>query len=59
MDPRYFRPTEVELLIGDPAKAREKLGWEATTTLAEMVAEMVISDLDIVQREANRKDRHG
>ena len=59
VDPRYFRPTEVELLIGDPAKAREKLGWEATTTLAEMVSEMVISDLDIVQREANRKDRHG
>ena len=46
-------------MIGDPAKAREKLGWEATTTLAEMVSEMVISDLDIVQREANRKDRHG
>ena len=59
VDPRSFRPTEVGLLIGDPAKAREKLGWEATTTLAEMVSEMVISDLDIVQREANRKDRHG
>ncbi len=59
VDPRYFRPTEVELLIGDPAKAKEKLGWEATTTLAEMVSEMVTSDLDVVQREANRKDRHG
>ena len=59
VDPRYFRPTEVELLIGDPAKAKEKLGWEATTTLAEMVAEMVTNDLDVVLREANRKDRHG
>jgi GDPmannose 4,6-dehydratase len=59
VDPRYFRPTEVELLIGDPAKAKEKLGWEATTTLAEIVAEMVTNDLDVVLREANRKDRHG
>lgn len=59
VDPRYFRPTEVELLIGDPTKAKEILGWEATTTLTEMVAEMVTSDLDVVQREANRKDRHG
>ena len=59
VDPRYFRPTEVELLIGDPTKAKEKLGWKATTTLAEMVSEMVTSDLDVVQREANRKDRHG
>jgi GDPmannose 4,6-dehydratase len=59
VDPRYFRPTEVELLIGDPAKAKEKLGGEATTSLTEMVAEMVTNDLDVVQREANRKDRHG
>lgn len=59
VDPRYFRPTEVELLIGDPAKAKEKLGWEATITLTEMVAEMVTNDLDVVHREANRKDRHG
>ncbi|MEJ6709835.1 MAG: GDP-mannose 4,6-dehydratase, partial [Amylibacter sp.] len=59
VDSRYFRPTEVELLIGDPAKAKEKLGWEATITLAEMVSEMVTHDLDVVQREANRRDRHG
>ena len=59
VDARYFRPTEVELLIGDPAKAKERLGWEATTSLAEMVTEMVTRDLDVVQREANRKDRHG
>jgi GDPmannose 4,6-dehydratase len=59
VDSRYFRPTEVELLIGDPTKAKEKLGWEATITLSEMVAEMVTHDLDVVQREANRRDRHG
>ncbi len=59
VDSRYFRPTEVELLIGDPTKAKEKLGWEATITLSEMVGEMVTHDLDVVQREANRRDRHG
>ena len=45
VDPRYFRPTEVELLIGDPAKAREKLGWSPTTTVRELVREMVEADL--------------
>lgn len=59
VDPQYFRPTEVDLLIGDPTKAKEKLGWEATTPLAEMITEMVTSDLDVVQREANRRDWHG
>ncbi|SOH95453.1 GDPmannose 4,6-dehydratase [Monaibacterium marinum] len=59
VDPRYFRPTEVELLIGDPSKAREKLGWSHTTSLAEMVTEMVQSDLKVVQQERARKDRHG
>jgi GDPmannose 4,6-dehydratase len=59
VDPRYFRPTEVDLLIGDPAKARQKLGWAATTTLAEMVVEMVESDLTVVRDERNRRDRHG
>ena len=59
IDPRYFRPTEVDLLIGDPAKAREKLGWSHSTSLQEMVSEMVRSDLDVVQREKNRRDRHG
>ena len=51
VDPRYFRPTEVELLIGDPAKAREKLGWMPTTTVRELVREMVEADL-ITMREA-------
>ena len=45
IDPRYFRPTEVDLLIGDPAKAREKLGWSPTTTVRELVHEMVEADL--------------
>ena len=59
VDPRYFRPTEVDLLIGDPTKAREKLDWSATITLDQMVSEMVQSDLGVVQREQDRKDRHG
>ena len=51
VDPRYFRPTEVDLLIGDPSKAKEKLGWQHTTTLDEMVREMVASDLAEMRRE--------
>lgn len=45
VDPAYFRPTEVELLIGDASKARQKLGWSPKYTLAELVKEMVVSDL--------------
>ena len=44
VDPRYFRPTEVETLLGDPTKARERLGWTPTTTFEELVREMVDSD---------------
>jgi GDPmannose 4,6-dehydratase len=51
VDPAYFRPTEVDLLIGDPTKAREQLGWTATVTFPELVAEMVKSDLDVMARE--------
>jgi GDPmannose 4,6-dehydratase len=51
IDPRYFRPTEVDLLLGDPSKARRVLGWEAQTPFEEMIAEMVRSDLEIVARE--------
>ncbi|KIH75771.1 GDPmannose 4,6-dehydratase [Geoalkalibacter ferrihydriticus] len=51
VDPRYFRPTEVETLLGDPSKAREKLGWTATTSLQELVSEMVRSDLEDAQRD--------
>ncbi|HUI94952.1 MAG TPA: GDP-mannose 4,6-dehydratase [Xanthobacteraceae bacterium] len=57
VDPRYFRPTEVDLLLGDPAKAREKLGWRHTTSFAELVKEMVVSDLAEVRRELERKNR--
>jgi GDPmannose 4,6-dehydratase len=52
VDPRYFRPAEVETLLGDPSKAHQKLGWKPTTTLAEMVAEMVRFDLDRASRSA-------
>jgi GDPmannose 4,6-dehydratase len=45
VDPRYLRPTEVDLLIGDPSKAREKLGWTATVGFHDLVAEMVAADL--------------
>jgi len=51
VDPCYFRPTEVETLLGDPSKAREKLGWTATTSLQELVSEMVRSDLENAQRD--------
>jgi GDPmannose 4,6-dehydratase len=52
IDPRYFRPAEVDLLLGDPAKAKEKLGWEATTNLEGLAAMMVEHDLALAQQEA-------
>src|SRR5450830_1043068 len=52
IDPRYYRPTEVETLLGDPTKAKEKLGWTPTTTLKELVAEMVQSDYTSAKRDA-------
>jgi len=52
VDPRYFRPTEVETLLGDPTKAKDKLGWVPQIALQEMVAEMVVSDLADAQRHA-------
>ena len=52
VDPRYFRPTEVETLLGDPTKARERLGWQPRITLEQMVAEMVRCDLRDAQRDA-------
>jgi len=51
VDPRYFRPTEVETLLGDSSKAREKLGWTPEISLDEMVAEMVREDLKIAERD--------
>lgn len=52
VDPRYYRPTEVDLLIGDPTKAKEKLGWVATTSFDDLVTDMVKSDLKVIEREA-------
>jgi GDPmannose 4,6-dehydratase len=52
VDRRYFRPTEVEILLGDATKAKQKLGWVAETNFHELVAEMVKSDLAIAQRDA-------
>lgn len=51
VDPRYYRPTEVDLLIGDAGKAFEKLGWKPKYTLAQMVKEMVASDLNLFEKE--------
>jgi GDPmannose 4,6-dehydratase len=51
IDPRYFRPTEVDLLIGDPTKAMTKLGWKPKYTLKTLVEEMVASDIDLFRRE--------
>jgi GDPmannose 4,6-dehydratase len=56
IDPRYFRPTEVEQLLGDPSKARAKLGWRHKISFKELVAEMVDSDLALLQQEAWRND---
>jgi GDPmannose 4,6-dehydratase len=56
VDPKYFRPTEVELLIGDASKAKKQLGWEPQYTLAEMVKEMVAADLEVFKKEKLLKD---
>lgn len=58
IDPRYFRPTEVDLLIGDPTKAHEKLGWSHTTSFPGLVKEMVASDMKLVKEETLRNNRH-
>jgi GDPmannose 4,6-dehydratase len=58
VDPRYFRPTEVETLLGDPAKAKAALGWVPQIALREMVTEMVVADLEEARRHALLKN-HG
>jgi len=55
IDPNYFRPTEVDLLIGDATKAKEKLNWEPKFKLAELIKEMVASDLEIYKRSLENK----
>ena len=52
VDPRYFRPAEVETLLGDPSKAREKLDWVPEITVEQMCAEMIANDLQIAKRDA-------
>ena len=52
VDPRYFRPTEVDTLLGDSSKAREKLGWEPKITVENMCKEMIKSDFNIAKQHA-------
>ena len=59
IDPKYFRPTEVDLLLGDATKARERLGWTHATPFRDMVSEMVREDLKLIARNQDRKDIHG
>jgi len=56
VDPRYFRPTEVDLLIGDPTKAHEKLGWQHETSARELAREMVLADLETMRDAPIAKD---
>jgi len=58
VDPRYFRPTEVESLLGDASKARQKLGWQPKISFGEMVKEMVLADLEVAKRDA-LVEKHG
>ena len=58
VDPRYFRPAEVETLLGDPSKAKQKLGWTPEITVQEMCAEMVLEDLKVAQQTALLR-KHG
>jgi len=58
IDPRYFRPTEVDLLLGDPTKARIELGWTHTASFSDLIADMVQSDLQTVLQEVGRNDRY-
>jgi hypothetical protein len=57
VDPRYFRPTEIDELIGDANKARQALGWAPETAFTELVAKMIKSDLKTVAAETGRNDR--
>ena len=59
VDRRYFRPTEIDDLLGDASKARRNLGWRPEISFVELVAEMVKSDLKAVAAESERKDRSG
>jgi len=58
VDPRYFRPAEVETLLGDPGKARAQLGWAPEVTFDQLVREMVDTDHEIARRDAHMR-QHG
>jgi len=58
IDPRYFRPTEVDLLIGDPSKAQQKLGWHHKIDFGSLIDEMVDCDLKLMQTEGTRRNLH-
>lgn len=58
VDPRYFRPTEVDLLLGDPTKAKHKLGWEPRVSIAELVKMMIASDMELAKRDKLLRDHH-
>jgi GDPmannose 4,6-dehydratase len=51
VDSQYFRPTEVEMLLGDPARAKEKLGWEAEFSINQLVKDMVDSDFEVITND--------
>jgi GDPmannose 4,6-dehydratase len=59
VDPMYYRPTEVDLLIGDPTKAMSQLGWKPKFDLAALVKEMVLSDLSLFNKESHIKKNRG
>jgi GDPmannose 4,6-dehydratase len=57
IDPRYFRPTEVDHLVSDPSKARQQLGWRHTVSFKALVTEMIRADIETVKMEAKRRSR--
>lgn len=57
IDPRYFRPTEVELLLGDPSKAKREIGWVAKTSFPDLVKEMVEADVAMTKGEIRDPDQ--
>jgi GDPmannose 4,6-dehydratase len=59
IDPRYFRPAEVDVLLGDASKARDRLGWQQTVSFEDLISEMVESDMRVITREEGRNDLHG
>ena len=53
IDEKFYRPTEVEFLLGDPSKAKKAFGWEPTTKFEELVAEMVTADIELMKKNSN------